>query len=205
VNEPIILASASARRQEILGLMGIPHEVQASAVDERLITADHPRTFALRAAYAKACDVASRVEEGRWVLAADTVVTKNLVLYGKPESRQDAHRMLSQLAGDTHEVITAVALAQGGKPTVFLRAASTRVSFHPLRAEVIEEYIASGEPMDKAGAYGIQGLGGAFVAGIVGDYFNVMGLPCDQVGELIDEAGLEISWRIPDPPARFRR
>jgi septum formation protein len=184
-------------------MMGISFEVVPGNVDERAISADHPRTFALRAAYAKARAVAAMVEDDRWVLAADTVVTKNLVLYGKPDSPADAVRMLAELAGDTHEVITAVALAQAGRVTTYLRAASTRVTFHPMQADQIHAYVASGEPMDKAGAYGIQGLGGEFVAGIKGDYYNVVGLPCAEVGEVLEEAGLEISLRMPAPPARF--
>ena len=200
---PIVLASASPRRREILDMMGIPHEVLPANIDENAITADHPRTLALRLAFAKARAIASRLEEEQWVLAADTVVARNMVLYGKPESAADAHRMLSQLAGETHEVITGVALAQAGRPNTFLRAASTRVSFHPMQAQEIADYIATGEPMDKAGAYGIQGLGGRFVAGISGDYYNVMGLPCREVAELLEEAGLECQCRIPPPPERF--
>ncbi|MBI1292160.1 septum formation inhibitor Maf [bacterium] len=205
MTSPLILASASPRRREILDLMGIRFEVIPGNVDEKAVTADHPRTLALRLAYAKARAVAAQVEEDRWVLAADTVVTKNMVLYGKPDDREDAVRMLSELAGDTHEVITAVALAQAGRPTTFLRAASTRVTFHPMQAEQIAAYVDSGEPMDKAGAYGIQGLGGAFVAGIQGDYYNVMGLPCVEVRELLEEAGLDIPTQLPPPPDRFRQ
>ncbi|CAN5469135.1 Maf family protein [soil metagenome] len=202
--KPIILASASPRRTEILRAMGIPHEVRRSGVDESKITADHPRTFALRAAFAKALDVAAQVEPGRWVLAADTVVTRNLLLYGKPPNADHARRVLAQLSGETHEVITAVALAEAGAPNVLLRSVTTQVTFKPLFATDIAAYVATGEPLDKAGAYGIQGKGADLIAAIRGDYFNVVGLPCSAVAELLDEAGLSIPYTIPEAPGRWR-
>jgi septum formation protein len=201
--QPLVLASASPRRREILAAMGVECEVVASSVDERLIAADHPRTFALRAAFAKLKDVAARVDPGRLVLAADTVVTRNLVLYGKPGSPAEAHEMLAALAGDVHEVITGVAVGSAGSPTVYLNAATTRVHFRPLDAETIARYVDSGEPMDKAGAYGIQGAAGEFVSHIEGDYFNVVGLPCQLTAELLTEAGHEGRIILPAPPLRF--
>lgn len=202
--QPLILASGSPRRRELLTAMGLPFEVQASTVDESLISADHPRTFAIRAAFAKARDVASRVEHGRWVLGADTVVTRDLVLYGKPRDRQHAHEMLSILAGQSHQVITGIALVQAGGSTAHLNAAQTNVWFKSLTADQIADYVHTGEPMDKAGAYGIQGAGGALVSHIQGDYFNVVGLPCGLLATLLEEAGLEYRTAIPDPPAHVR-
>lgn len=183
--------------------MGIAHEVVASNVDECLISADHPRTFALRAAFAKANDVAARQGDGTWVLAADTVVTLRQVLYGKPVTTDEARRMLRQLSGETHEVITALALAQAGTKNTYLRSATTTVTFRALSDRDIEEYVATGEPSDKAGAYGIQGHGGDLIERIRGDYFNVVGLPCALLVEMLAEAGLELGAHVPAPPSRW--
>jgi len=198
------LASASPRRTEILRAMGIEHEVLSSAVDESRISADHPRTFAMRAAYAKAMDVAGKVPAGSWVLSADTVVTRELLLYGKPKDAADARRILRELSGQSHDVITAVGLTLTGRPNTFLRAERTTVVFQQLTDDQIEEYIATGEPLDKAGAYGIQGLGGALISEILGDYYNVVGLPCQTVADLMEEAGLEMEVQIPPPPPRWQ-
>lgn len=200
----LVLASASPRRRELLNEMGVEFTVQTSSVDESAIAADHPRTFALRAAYAKARDVADHLEEETWVLAADTVVTRKMMLYGKPLDERDARRMLAELSGDTHQVITGVALAQAGSMKTFLRAETTQVTFRELMPPEIEAYLATGEPFDKAGAYGIQGEGGGLVARIDGDYFNVVGLPCEAVVELFEEADLGLKVKVPLPPERWR-
>lgn len=202
---PLILASGSPRRRELLVAMGIPFEVQKSTVDETTILADHPRTFALRAAFAKAKDVASRTGPDRWVLGADTVVTRKLRLYGKPRDPADAARMLGELSGETHDVITGMALCLSGSTTSHLLSATTRVVFRPLTPEEIDAYVATGEPMDKAGAYGIQGQGSGLIERIEGDYFNVVGLPCITLLELLREAGLFFGASIPDSPVRWRR
>jgi septum formation protein len=198
---PIVLASASPRRTEILRQMGIPHTVVPSTVDESRLSADHPRTFAIRAAYAKAMEVATRQPEGTLVLAADTVVTADMILYGKPTDPADAARMLRRLAGRAHEVITGVAIARAGSATCWLRSETTRVHFRPLDEALVERYVAGGEPMDKAGAYGIQGGGAALIERIEGDYFNVVGLPCGVVADLLDEAGWPGHIDVPAPPA----
>ncbi|HMX63011.1 MAG TPA: Maf family protein [Candidatus Sumerlaeota bacterium] len=199
----LILASGSPRRREILAAMGIPFEVRSSAVDESRISADHPRTFALRAAFAKASDVAAQAGEQDWVLGADTVVAKDLLLYGKPRDEADARRMLRALAGAPHDVYTAVALVKGGGRQSYLQSERTRVRFRALSDEEIEAYVRTGEPLDKAGAYGIQGKGAELIESIEGDFHNVMGLPCRALATLIEEAGLEISFRIPPPPERW--
>lgn len=170
--------------------------MRPSKVDESRIMADHPRTFALRAAYAKAMDVAAAVPEGQWVLAADTVVTRGMILYGKPEGEADAARMLRGLSGQPHQVITGLALAQGGSPNTFLRATATTVQFRQLSDSEIAAYIRTGEPMDKAGAYGIQGLGAVLVEGIEGDHSGVVGLPVPLLVRLLAEAG--IGYRFPE-------
>ena len=201
----LILASASPRRTEILTAMGIPHAVVASTVDESLIAADHPRTFALRAAFAKAREVADRQPEGTWVLGADTVVTQDLLLFGKPRDAADAVRTLRRLAGTVHQVITGIALVRAGSTTAHLHADTTRVRFRPLTDEEITDYVATGEPMDKAGAYGIQGIGGTLIEVIYGSYFNVVGLPAERLLNTLEEAGLEGRFRLPSPPQRWRQ
>ena len=199
----LILASGSPRRREILTAMGIPFEVRSSAVDESRISADHPRTFALRAAFAKAADVAAQAGEHDWVLGADTVVAKDLLLYGKPRDAADARRMLRALSGAPHDVYTAVALVKGGGRQSYLQSERTRVRFRALSDEEVEAYVRTGEPLDKAGAYGIQGKGAELIESIEGDFHNVMGLPCRALATLIEEAGLEISFTIPPSPERW--
>lgn len=199
----IVLASASPRRTELLNLMGVTHRIVKSTVDEDKIAADHPRTFALRAAYAKAQDVAKRVDEETWVLGADTVVTRQLVLYQKPEFPDAARRMLLKLSGQTHEVITGLALCLAGSMRSHLASATTRVTFRELTLPEIDEYVATGEPLDKAGAYGIQGRGADLIERIDGDYYNVVGLPCATLAGLLEEAGLEMPIRLPEAPGRW--
>jgi septum formation protein len=200
---PLILASASPRRRELLTAMGIEFVVQPSTVDERAILADHPRTFALRAAFAKARQVAEEVPTDQWVLAADTVVTHRMRLFGKPESAQEAVNMLRTLSGQTHDVITGIALVQAGRPQSWLRPVTTRVTFRELDDQEIMDYVATGEPMDKAGAYGIQGRGGLLVDTIDGDYYNVVGLPCEALADLMEDAGFDLRPTIPLPPPRW--
>lgn len=201
--KPIVLASSSPRRRELLEAMGIPFEVIPSSVDETKILADHPRTFALRAAYAKALDVASVQPEETWVLAADTVVTLRMRLFGKPDSPADAARMLRALSGQTHDVITGLALLEAGRNQSWLQPVATRVTFRELTDQEIQTYVETGEPMDKAGAYGIQGRGGDLIDTIDGDYFNVVGLPCEALAQLFEEAGLDLKVSLPEPPARW--
>lgn len=201
----VYLASASPRRRELLSAMGITAEAITSDVDELSIPADHPRTFAIRAAYAKANDVATRVAEGSWVIGADTVVTREMILYGKPNTEAEARRTLRALSGEAHDVITGIALVRAGSTTSFLHAERTRVFFRPLEDAEIDAYIATGEPMDKAGSYGIQGRGGNLIDRIDGDYFNVVGLPCRALAMLLEECGEPFTPRLPEPPARWAR
>lgn len=200
----LVLASASPRRRELLDTMGIAHDVLPSNVDESKISADHPRTFALRAAYAKAKDVVERVEEGRWVLASDTVVAVGLILLGKPADSSQAEWMLRKLSGKTHDVITAIAVARAGAPELHLRSVTTRVTFRTIDDAEICAYLATDEPYDKAGAYGIQGAAAEFIERIDGDYFTVMGLPCKAVRDLLAEVCPEFTCTLPTPPARWK-
>ncbi len=201
----LILASASPRRQELLKEMGAEFDVHPSAVDESTILADHPRTFAIRASFAKATDVSQQVTEDALVIASDTVVTLNMKLYGKPRDESEAFHFLRELSGLSHQVITAVAIARGGKEFTMMNSETTRVTFRDLSDAEIRNYIATGEPFDKAGGYGIQGEGGSLVKEIHGDYFNVVGFPCFLVKEMLTEAGYDRPLRIPMPPAENNR
>ncbi len=188
--QTLVLASRSPRRAELLTVAGIPHEVIPAGDVEEVLAArlleekTHPTRYAELLAAAKARDVAGRLS-GRLVLGADTVVVLDGQILEKPVDSDDAFRLLSLLSGRRHTVVSAVAL-QGG-PAGFGLAAheTTEVQFLPLAADDIRRYIATGEPMDKAGAYGIQGYGAMMVAGVEGCYFNVMGLPLARLGILL--------------------
>lgn len=182
----IVLASGSPRRRRLLEMLGIPHVVDPPNVDERAEPAELPEMQAARLAREKAEVVADR-RPGDLVLAADTIVVLNDQVLGKPTSPGDAQRMLAMLAGREHRVVTAVAVAEDGR--VWERCDITRVWFRPLSAETIAAYVATGEPLDKAGAYGVQGYGAVLVERIDGDFFGVMGLPLRLVFDLLAEAG----------------
>ena len=174
---PLILASASPRRREILSLLGLPFEV-APASSEPAVDPLLPLGEAVCAvARGKAAEVAARFP-GRMVLGADTVVSVDGLVLGKPRDEADARRMLRLLQGRTHTVFTGVWLFGPGYPAEGSGFAdSAKVTFFPLTSREIDEYVATGEPMDKAGAYGIQGAGLRNIRGIEGDFYTVMGLP----------------------------
>jgi septum formation protein len=180
--QPLVLASASPRRAELLRAAGIPFEVAPADVDESVTPAESPEQYARRMAETKARVVMSRVPR-RIVLAADTVVVVDHHTLGKPADREDATRMLHLLSGRTHQVITAVACGSDGD--VDTRVETTTVEFAPLSAAEIDWYVDSGEPFDKAGAYAIQGLASRFVRQIAGSYSNVVGLPLALVYEML--------------------
>lgn len=186
----LILASASPRRRQLLEMLGIPLEVRPSHVPEVRRPGEAPKDYALRLAHDKASAV-----PGPLVLAADTVVVLDGELLEKPADEDDAVRMLLRLQGRTHQVITAVALRS--EVTVFEAVDVTSVTFRPAREGLLRAYARTGEPMDKAGAYGIQGYGAALVEGIEGDFFGVMGLPLRLVLDLLAEAGFP--YRFPSP------
>ncbi len=189
----LVLASASPRRRQLLDMLGIPHRVDPSDVPEIPQPREPAERFAVRLAREKALQVAAR-HPGTPVLGADTVVVLGHQLLGKPTSPADAARMLRELSGREHRVVTAVALARDRD--VRDRCDVTRVWFRPLTADLIGAYVATGEPLDKAGAYGVQGYGAVLVERMEGDFFSVMGLPVRLVIELLEEAGL---------PYRFTR
>ena len=189
-NAEVVLASASPRRRELLTLAGVPHRVIQSGVDERLLPGEGPEDFTQRAAAEKAEAVAQRSAAGTWVLAADTAVVVDEEILGKPLDADDARRMLARLSGRRHRVLTAVNLCRAGEGQTGALLEQTWVLFRPLSTALIEGYLATGEPMDKAGAYGIQGRGAVFVRAIEGSYTNVVGLPLCETVELLERAGV---------------
>ncbi|MGH8289650.1 MAG: Maf family protein [Steroidobacteraceae bacterium] len=183
----ICLASISPRRRELLAQIGVPHTVVAAHVDESLLSGESPREYVARLARLKATAVRER-GESLPVLAADTSVVLDGAVYGKPAGRAEALAMLGALAGRTHEVLTAVALA--GAHAVALRLNSSSVRFRNIGRAEMEAYWESGEPRDKAGGYAIQGYGAVFVAELSGSYSGVMGLPLLETAELLRGAGI---------------
>ena len=188
----LILASASPRRAEILRNAGIQFEIRKTDVDESRIVGELPGDYVRRLALAKALSAATEYRDPvdeTLILGADTVVVVDADILGKPASQDDARSMLRRLSGRIHEVHTGLALLR--KPGAEQRVVEeiTRVHFAPLTDREIEDYIATGEPFDKAGAYGIQGIGGRYVTRIEGCYFNVMGLPLAQLWSLLCEVG----------------
>ena len=183
----VVLASSSPRRRQLLDLIGIAHEVRPANIDETMRPREAPRRHAERLAREKASAIAKR-DPDLITIGADTIVVVNRKVLGKPRDADDASRMLTLLSGREHMVITAVAVSRGRK----LRSAveEVRVRFRRLRDDEIEAYIATGEPMDKAGAYGIQGYGATIVERIEGDYFAVMGLPVVRLIGLLRDVGV---------------
>lgn len=178
----LILASASPRRRELLTMLGIPFEVRPSHIAEVRGDGEAPRAYAERLAREKALSI-----PGALVLGADTTVLLGDTLLEKPVDQGDALRMLRLLQGKTHQVISAVALVANSVPHQATDV--TAVTFRQADDDFLRAYIATGEPMDKAGAYGIQGYGAALVERIEGDFFGVMGLPVRLVLQLLERVG----------------
>ena len=184
----LILASGSPRRRELLEMLGLPFGVIVPAVDETRKTSELPDRYVVRVARDKALAVA-RQEPGAVVLAADTaVVLRAEEVFGKPRSPEEAVAMLQRLEGRTHQVMSAVAVAQGERVEHAIDI--TDVTFRTLPQRMIEDYVATGEALDKAGAYAVQGRGAALVEGIRGDFFGVMGLPLRLALELLERFGM---------------
>jgi len=187
----VILASASPRRRQLLDLIGIAHEVRPSDIDETALRGERPRQYAERLAREKVRAVAES-DPHAVAIAADTIVVCGAKLLGKPSNAVDAGSMLSALSGRMHKVVTAVAVARGGR--VKSAVEEVLVTFRALTDDEIDAYIATGEPMDKAGAYGIQGYGATIVKRIEGDYFAVMGLPLVKLVGLLGEIGVDYKF-----------
>lgn len=190
----VVLASSSPRRRELLTLVGISHEVRPTNIDETLRPRETPRRYAERLAREKASAVATR-DPNLITIGADTIVVINRKILGKPADADQAGAMLRQLSGREHTVVTAIAVSRGKK----LRSAveEVRVRFRTLRADEIDAYVATGEPMDKAGAYGIQGYGATIVECINGDYFAVMGLSLVRLVGLLRDVGVRYQFGQP--------
>jgi septum formation protein len=181
----VVLASASPRRRELLDQLGIVHEVLPADVDETEHAGEAPADLARRLARMKALEGRRRDGGRRAVLGADTVVTADGQLFGKPAGREDAIRMLTQLGGREHRVLTAVAVAPPGEAAVLEAVSETRVRMRPVSAAEAAAYWETGEPAGKAGAYAIQGLGAVFIEHISGSYSGVMGLPLYETARLL--------------------
>jgi septum formation protein len=183
----IQLASASPRRSQLLRQIGVAHVVRPADVEESRRAGESPRHYVLRLAREKAAaGIAMGV--GMPVLAADTTVAIGEEIFGKPLDEEDGIRMLTALSGRSHDVLTAVALASAGRLETAI--SETRVTFRALSAAECRDYWASGEPVDKAGAYAIQGFGAVFIARLEGSYSGVMGLPLCETAALLDSAGV---------------
>lgn len=190
----LLLASASPRRAQILRQLGLDFQVQAADVDETMLPGESGEAAALRLARAKAEAVAAGSE--RPVLAADTLVLCDGAVLGKPRDAQDAARMLAGLAGRRHDVVTGVCLLAGQRAAAGLER--TSVSFAPLSSAQIEWYVATGEPLDKAGAYHVDGLAALFIHGVDGSPSNVAGLPVGLLYRLAAELQVDLGWPAPE-------
>ena len=186
----IILASQSPRRRELLERMGITDFKVIPARGEEIATRTLTTDQLVEELSQNKCAEVAAAHPGALVIAADTMVFLDGLRLGKPQDQVDAFTMLSVLSGRTHHVRTGVTLCRGGR--VETRAETTAVTFRPLEQDEIWGYIRSGEPMDKAGAYGIQGYGSVLVESISGDFYNVMGLPVCRLGKLLKEVGVTL-------------
>ena len=190
----LVLASQSPRRRELLAQLGVALEVRPADADESVLPGEPPHEYVLRVAREKARAVAGPV-----VLAADTAVVLGREVLGKPRDAEDARRMLRALSATTHEVLTAVCVRRT-QPALAVEldvVVTTRVRFARLGDAEIDWYVSTGEPLDKAGAYAIQGAGGAFVLGVEGSVSNVVGLPLAETAELLARAGFPLPWSPP--------
>lgn len=184
----IILASASPRRRELLSLFGAPFSVRAADIDETMDLTLPPEREVARVSRAKAMAVARGEDDV--VIAADTIVVCGSRVLGKPRTPQEAEEMLTLLSGREHRVMTGCTVLRGEASETFTEI--TTLHFRPLSQREIRAYVATGEPMDKAGAYGIQGGAALFCRGIEGDYYNVMGLPVCRLGRSLSRLAPEV-------------
>lgn len=180
LGEPkLILASASPRRKELLAALGIKFEIRPSSIPEEINKGEAPRDFALRMAREKAFSQA--IEKGTYVLGADTIVCIGGEILGKPSGPAQAMEHLQKLSGKTHEVMTGYAIVSPPDKMICEEVATSRVTMKNMNRKEIENYVATGEPLDKAGAYAAQGIGKGFIAKIVGSTSNVIGLPIEEL------------------------
>jgi len=181
-----VLASKSPRRCELLKNLGVDFEVSVSGADESKVPKDlPPQLYVQELAVIKGTSVAEQYKKGCYIIAADTVVVYDGEIIGKPKDSEDAKRMLSMFSGNTHRVYTGFSVTDAGSGKTVSDYEMTEVHFKELSDSEMDAYIASGEPFDKAGGYGIQGRAGLFVDSITGDFFNVVGLPLCKLNNLI--------------------
>ena len=195
MDRDIILASKSPRRRELLRQIGIPCTVVPAHLDEHIRQGETPESYASRLALEKAREV-GRLAGNGLIIAADTIVVLNDTILGKPSGPEEAEEMLARLSGTMHRVITGLAVVDAPTGRWAVRTAMTRVWFRDLSLEDIRAYVSSGEPLDKAGAYGIQERGALFVETIEGCYFNVVGLPLALLAEVLKEFNINILREI---------
>ena len=179
----LILASASPRRRELMGLYHVPFVIRAADIDETMDPNLAPADEVARLSRAKALAVPR--EAGDVVVAADTIVVCDSTVLGKPHSQEEAVAMLTMLSGRAHQVMTGITVLRDGEARTHTEI--TDIHFRPLSEEEIRAYVATGEPMDKAGSYGIQGGAALFCTGLEGDYYNVVGLPVCRLGQILRE------------------
>lgn len=185
----IVLASQSPRRKELLGRMGLKFVTQASKIDESAFDGLEARELVATLSREKAQWIARQLDGETLVIGADTVVVRDGAALGKPKDAEDAVAMLLSLSGRDHQVCTGVTVCRGDR--VLTQVEETQVTFRDLTETEVRQYVSTGEPMDKAGAYGIQGLGGLLVEGIRGDYSNVVGLPVCRLGQMLKDFGVD--------------
>lgn len=186
----IVLASKSPRRKELLSLLDLDFEIITADIDETMNSSLPVTDEVARISYEKALAVANNIDNNAIIISADTIVELDGKLMGKPKDECDARQMLGSLSGKSHNVHTAVTVLKGDKHET--RVVTTAVTFRDITDEEISAYIKTGEPMDKAGAYGIQGRASKFVSGISGDYFNVVGLPVCELCLMLKEFDINI-------------
>lgn len=185
----IVLASQSPRRRQLLGQMGLEFTTQSPEIDEAAFQGRDARDLVQILSREKARWIAGQVDPETLVIGADTVVVRDGEILGKPKGEEEARAMLASLSGRTHQVCTGVTVCRGDK--VLTQVEETQVTFRLLTDQEIRQYVSTGEPMDKAGSYGIQGYGCLLVEGIRGDYFNVVGLPVCRLGRMLARFGIE--------------
>ncbi len=186
----VVLASASPRRRELLSMLGMEFQVIPARGEERFDRSLTPGAQVVALSHQKAAEVAMLCPPESVVIAADTVVALGAELLGKPTNEGEAAQMLARLSGREHRVFTGLTVLRDG--VVLSEFEETRVRFRALTPREIEAYIKTGEPMDKAGAYGAQGIGALFVEGITGDFFNVMGLPLCRLSLMLKKLGVNL-------------
>lgn len=191
----IVLASGSPRRKEFLAGLGLQFKVVPASIDERAMEAEAAEDFVLRMAKEKAAAVGAQFPDS-WIVSGDTVVCLGQAILGKPTSTENAVELLLRLSGRTHFVRSGFCVWQQNKSIISAHSVVTKVRFTNFSEKIARAYVATGEPMDKAGGYGIQGIGGTLVASIEGSYSNVVGLPMAELVAVLEEEGVITSVAI---------